>query len=120
MARKHGPVAVSVISVGLPVVLLGVALVAGSLSSAQAYRGTDGYDRAHYVTAESHWGNGTISGPVRSGRRGLQVRLPRGTWIDCVRSCTETLRRQTVDFWQSNGNQAPDSGRGYLRWEFRY
>jgi hypothetical protein len=90
-------------------------------AAAQGYRDHHyGYGAPRYVVAESHWGNGTISAPVRAGRHGLQVRLPRGTWIDCVRSCSDTLRRETVDYWQSQGPQAPGSGRGYLRWEFRY
>ncbi len=95
------------------------ALVAAP-ASADRYASA-GY-RPSYVVAESHWGNGTISGPVRhAGRRGWQVRLPRGTWIDCGRSCTETLRRATVDFWEAQGgNQSKDSGPGYFRWEFRY
>jgi hypothetical protein len=86
-----------------------------------------GYDRPgryyagqRYVVAESRWGNGTISGPIRPGPHGWQVRMPRGTWIDCVRSCSDTLRRATLDFWQTVGPNAPDSGPGYFRWEFRY
>ena len=83
------------------------------------YREPSGYGYApQYVVAESEWGNGVVRGAVRPGRRGLQVQLPRGTWIDCVRSCSDTLRRQTVDFWESNGPNAPGSGRGYLRWDF--
>ena len=81
------------------------------------YRGDAG---PRYVTAESQFGNGTISGPVRHGRNGLEVRLPRGTWIECVRSCSDTLRRATIDFWQTNGHNAPGSGRGYLTWEFSF
>ncbi len=71
-----------------------------------------------YVVAESRWGNGTVSGPVRYGRHGREVRLPGGTWIECGKSCSETLRRQTVDFWQSMGPQAKDSGPGYLSWSW--
>jgi hypothetical protein len=71
-----------------------------------------------YVTAESRWGNGRVSGLVRQGRFGLEVRLPGGTWVECVRSCSETLRKETVDFWQSHGNHAPDNGPGYFRWEW--
>lgn len=78
------------------------------------------YDGGRYVTAESQWGNGTVSGPVRRGQHGWQVRLPGGSWIDCVRSCSDTLRRQSIDFWQSNGPNAPGSARGYLHWEFNF
>lgn len=98
-----------------PAVTLGAALLASVLLAEAAAAGP------RYVVAESQWGNGTISGPVRRGARGVwQVRLPRGTWIDCAWSCSDTLRRQTIDFWQSNGPQAPGSGRGYLRWEFEF
>lgn len=88
-----------------------------AVDSASARRG--GHDYApEYVIAESDFGNGTVRGAVRPGRNGWQVRLPRGTWIDCVRSCSDTLRRQTVDFWESNFRDSPGSGRGYLHWEF--
>ena len=61
------------------------------------------------VTAESRYGTATVSGPVRRGGHDrLEVRLPGGTWIECGRSCSETLRHQTVDFWQNFGG----SGRG--------
>jgi len=98
------------------------AVLLAAADSAEARRaGPPGYGYApDYVIAESDFGNGTIRGAVRPGRNGLQVRLPRGTWIDCVRSCSDTLRRQTVDFWESNFRDAPGSGRGYLRWDFSY
>ena len=67
-----------------------------------AYRG----GRATTVTAESRYGHGSISGPVRQGPRGLlEVRMPGGSWIDCGRSCSESLRRETVDFWESRGGR---------------
>jgi len=68
-----------------------------------------------FVVAESNYGHGTVTGPVRpGGRGGWQVRLPGGTWIDCVRSCSDTLRRQTVDIWENLGRDVPDNGRGYF------
>lgn len=57
-------------------------------------------DRTGYVTAESRFGNGTVTGPVRFARNGREVRLPGGTWVGCRRSCSETLRVETVDFWE--------------------
>jgi len=63
-----------------------------------------------YVTAHSDYGNGSVRGAVRLGQYGRQVQLPGGTWVDCVkpglifrrnRPCTETLRMETVDFWES-------------------
>ena len=55
----------------------------------------------NYVVAHSEFGNGKIAAPVRYTRRGRQVRLPGGSWVYCARSCSETLRVKTVDFWQS-------------------
>jgi hypothetical protein len=71
-----------------------------------------------YVTAESQYGHGTITAPVRRGRVEWEVRMPRGTWIGCGRSCAQTLRQQTVDYWESNGRDAPSSGPNYFRWSF--
>lgn len=62
---------------------------------------------AGYVVAESRFGNGTVSGPVRRAELGWQVRLPSGSWEYCRRSCSETLRVETVDRWEgklSNGS----------------
>ncbi len=62
-------------------------------------------DGGNYVTAESRHGNGAISGQVRPGRRGgLEVQLPGGTWVGCRRSCSETLRAETIDFWENQGS----------------
>ena len=75
-------------------------------------------ERLGYVTAESRYGTATASGPVRQGPRGLQVQTPGGTWFDCSRGCSDTLRRETVDFWQThNGTRNAESdGPGYFRW----
>lgn len=64
------------------------------------------------VVAESRFGNGTVSGPVRLARFGREVRLPGGTWEPCKRSCSETLRVNTVDFWQAKepNSIAPECG----------
>jgi hypothetical protein len=73
-----------------------------------------------YVTAESRYGGASITAPVRSGPQGrLEVRLPGGTWLECGRSCSDTLRRETVDFWKERGapRQGGD-GPGYLQRKF--
>lgn len=62
-----------------------------------------GYDGDGFTVAESRHGNGKVSGPVRLGRDGYEVRLPGGTWIGCRRSCSETLRVETVDLWENDG-----------------
>jgi hypothetical protein len=104
----------------LPLALAaGLALTgaAGALmtpAEAQGRRGKDGYV---YVTAQSRYSGATASGPVREGPRGrLEVRLPGGTWLECGRSCSDTLRRETVDFWRDKGfpRGGGSDGPGYL------
>lgn len=53
------------------------------------------------VTAQSRYGVQRVQAPVRPGRRGFEVRLPGGTWVNCRRDCAQTLREETVDFWQT-------------------
>lgn len=63
------------------------------------------------VTADSQFGNGTVTGLVRvGGGDRLQVQLPSGSWIDCRTSCRETLRVETVDFWQAQNRMTNDCG----------
>ena len=52
-------------------------------AAAQLYREGKG-PRSHpgaWVTAESRWGNGHVSGPVRQGRHGPEVRLPEQVFL---------------------------------------
>lgn len=67
-------------------------------ASAQGYGKREGRG---YVVAESRFGNGTVRGAVRRTSLGPQVQLPGGSWIYCRRSCSETLRAETVDFWEA-------------------
>lgn len=89
-------------------------------AEAKSRRGHPGPDNG-YVTAESRYGPQTITAPVRYGTHGrLEVMLPGGTWIECGRSCRDTLRRETIDFWQSRAGGfggGPD-GPGYLRFSW--
>ena len=79
-------------------------------------RGDQGYV---YVTAESRYTSATITAPVRSGPQGrLEVRLPGGTWLECRQSCSDTLRRETIDFWYSRDNRGTPDGPGYLQFRF--
>ena len=55
-----------------------------------------------YVIAESHFGNGSVTGAVRPTSLGPQVQLPGGHWEYCRRSCSETLRVQSIDFNQGD------------------
>jgi hypothetical protein len=78
---------------------------------------------AGFVTAESRYGAGSITAPVRLSARGRrEVRLPGGTWIECRQTCTNTLRQETIDFWHirsgidSSGNDGPGYFSLHLYW----
>lgn len=53
------------------------------------------------VTACSRYGNGCYTAPVRPGKFGPMMLLKGGTWIDCRGSCKDTLREETVDYWET-------------------
>lgn len=61
------------------------------------------------VVAYSRFGNGSVTGVVRSTDLGPQVQLPSGHWEYCRRSCSETLRVETIDF-NENNNQVLGGG----------
>jgi hypothetical protein len=103
---------------------LTVASLAGMTAPpvAAAERGPASGRGLGYVTAESRYGGQTVSGPVRKGPQGrLEVCLPGGTWLECGRSCSDTLRRETVDFWRNHGpgrGTGSGDGPGYI--QFRW
>ncbi|HEU0160327.1 MAG TPA: hypothetical protein VFR00_13480 [Hyphomicrobiaceae bacterium] len=74
------------------------------------------------VVAESFYGHGTATAPVRRNSKGrLEVGLPGGTWYECAFSCSDTLRRQTVDFWENHSGRPRDGGGdgvGYFRFRW--
>ena len=73
------------------------------------------------VVAESFHGHGSVSAPVRRNSKGrLEVGLPGGTWYECAFSCSDTLRRQTVDFWENTPGRPRDSGDGVGYLQFRF
>lgn len=53
------------------------------------------------VTACSRYGNGCYTAPVRPGQLGPMMQLKGGTWIDCRGSCKDTLREETIDYWET-------------------
>ena len=72
-----------------------------------------------YVTADSFYGVKTITGPVRVGPKGrLEVGLPGGTWIECRMTCANTLRQETIDFWQNRDYRHGADGPGYFHRQF--
>ena len=83
-------------------VTIGIVATTVLAATSATHAGRREIDRGEYVVAESRFGNGTVVGPVRATRVGLQVRTPGGSWLDCSRSCSETLRVNTVDFWQNS------------------
>lgn len=85
--------------------LAAVSLTAAAMVPASAFWRRNTVER-NYAVAESRFGNGTVSGPVRATRTGYEVRLPHGTWVGCRRSCSETLRVETVDIWENQGRFA--------------
>ena len=54
----------------------------------------------------SAYGNGCYTAPVRQGKWGYEMRLRGGTWIDCRGDCRQTLREETVDFWETQQEKA--------------
>ena len=107
--------------------VLGLAVIVCVSSAATSEAGKRStYGQGDYVVAESRFGNGTVVGAVRQTRLGPQVRTPGGNWIYCRRSCSETLRVTTVDFWENEGSfpNSIDQEDGllsrWLRWERRY
>lgn len=61
------------------------------------------------VTACSRYGRGCVTGPVRRGAVEDEVRMPGGTWIGCRGDCRETLREETVDYWETLRERRGDS-----------
>lgn len=80
-----------------------LAMTIATPADARGYKGYNGLDRG-YVVAHSRHGNGRMSGRVRPTNLGPQVQLPSGHWEYCRRSCSETLRVETVDFWEGRDN----------------
>lgn len=67
-----------------------------------------------YVIAESRFGHGHARGAVRPDPNGgLMVELPNGRWEHCRRLCSETLRVEALDYWEShNGRNSVDNEAG--------
>jgi hypothetical protein len=71
---------------------------------------------ARTVTACSAFGNGCVTARVRETQRGPQYLSPGGAWTWCGYTCAETLRCDTVDFWEYQaGLTGPGEGRLWRR-----
>jgi hypothetical protein len=103
---------------------LAIPVAASLMTSAAEARSKRGHEEptVGHVTAESRYGPQTITAPVRVSAQGRrEVRLPGGTWIECRRSCSETLRQETIDFWHIRTNPLNGGGLdgpGYIRFHF--
>lgn len=92
---------------------LTMAVAATSILASTVADAGGSYRDGGFVTAYSRQGTTRISAPIRHGSdEGWQVQLPSGRWISCMRSCEETLRVQTIDFFESSGSL---SGYGSLQ-----
>lgn len=80
-------------------------LITAVHDTAEAQRRPD--DGIGTVSVCSRYGRGCVSGPTRRGRVEMEVRLPGGTWIGCRRDCRETLRQESVDFFETIRERAP-------------
>jgi len=95
-------------SIAITTVLVSIA-ASVFLTTAHADRRRDSIYPGGYVVAESEFGNGTVRGRVRRTKLGWQVQLPGGSWTYCSKSCSDTLRVKTVDFWQSDEGMGPNN-----------
>jgi hypothetical protein len=89
------------------VLALGAFVLLAETTAAEAARRDSGS-----VTGCSRFGRGCVSAPVRRGRYEQEVRLPGGTWYGCRGDCRDTLRAETVDFWDEHQRREGGSRRG--------
>lgn len=94
----------SYLHVAVAAALVAAFALAAFAAPADAGRRLDEDLSRGYVVAESDYGNGRVTGAVRWTGLGPQVQLPGGNWEYCRRSCSETLRVETVDFWEAQQN----------------
>jgi len=80
----------------------GAALVLTIVGAADAQsRNRSGGEGQGTVTACSNYGNGCRSAPIRRAANDYEFRMPGGTWMSCQQSCKDTLRREVIDFWET-------------------
>ncbi len=65
--------------------------------------GPECYEPYRDVYAEYWYGDRKVVAPVRRGPAGDEVLLPGGIWVACEFSCEYALRKQTLDYLQSQG-----------------
>jgi hypothetical protein len=60
------------------------------------------------VTACSSYGSKCYTAKLVRSPVGWKMRLNGGTLIDCGVTCQDTLRRETIDFWEDQRERATD------------
>jgi len=87
--------------------LFGIAAAAGAAEISNRPRssapGQDCCEPYRTVYAEFWYGARKVVGPVRHGPAGDEVLLPGGIWVACELSCEYTLRKQTLEYLESQG-----------------
>ena len=86
----------------VPALLCAAVALSANLAQPAAAAGK----RSGGVTACSAYGNGCYTAPIRRGKWGPEMRLKGGTWIDCRGDCEQTLREETIDFWETQNDKA--------------
>jgi hypothetical protein len=95
---------VKALAANVAVTVLAVATLATAEAEAQSRRTEE--TRSH-VKVCGTYNRGCTSAPVRRGRNGAEIRLPGGSWIPCRANCQDTLREETVDFWETQRENQP-------------
>ncbi len=102
-------------ALGLATVLIGSVMIDVAQATGRVNRIIAADIRRGFVVTESWGGSDEVFGRVRPWLGGAQVQLPGGSWEDCIRSCAETLRVNTVDFWDTQEEPSGVGGeRGIL------
>jgi hypothetical protein len=90
-------------SIALSLTLFAGACAVVLPAAAEARPSTDGV-----IKVCSRYGKGCVTAPTRPGQfNDRQVRLPGGTWIACKLDCRETLREESIDFFETLRERAP-------------
>ncbi len=106
MVHSHG----MALAAAAAAIAVGIATPASAHDRAhKSSRDTSRPAGSHVITACSTYGHhGCETAVVRYTKLGPQYRRPGGSWTWCETDCRDTLRRHTVDFWDT---QTESSGR---------
>ena len=93
-----------------PSIMTGALLMAGALLiGTSAGEARPAPETGGTVKVCSLYGKGCVSAPTRPGQfNDREVRLTGGTWIACKLDCRQTLREESIDFFETLNERAPD------------